>query len=317
MGGKNNNMELFNAEKSIVQQLHDENCLLKGIQVFVKRDDLIDDLVSGNKWRKLKYNILAAKNGQFPRVLTFGGAYSNHLIATAKACHLAKLESIGIVRGDELNEKSNHTLEQCAFYGMKLHFVSREEYVLRDDKSYIEQLHIDFPNTFIIPEGGSNFYGLSGCQEIWKDLPKDFTDVFVAAGTGTTAAGILSAMPENTHLHVCSALKGDFLRSDIERKLEYGFHNTEFTEFCMQRMTLYSEDIFGGYGKHTPELFDFMRFVQTEFNLPLDQVYTAKAFYRLYEMIQNGVFAANSRILFLHTGGLQGNTGLTHLKFEI
>lgn len=317
MGGKNREIQLFDSSCSLLQQLQDENCLLRSVQVYAKRDDLIDDLVSGNKWRKLKYNILAAKNGQFPRILTFGGAYSNHLVATAKACHVAGFESIGIVRGDELNPESNETLKRCSAFGMQLHFVSREEYQLRDDKSYIEQLHIDFPNTYIIPEGGSNFYGLSGCQEIWKEIPIDFTDVFVAAGTGTTAAGILSAMPENAHLHVCSALKGDFLKADIERKLEYGFHNSEFTEFCMQRMTLYSEDTFGGYGKHTPELFEFMRFVQATFALPLDQVYTAKTFYRLYQMIQNGDFDSSSKILFIHTGGLQGNTELENSKFEI
>jgi len=302
---------MLDTQKSKLQQLDQTNCLLQDLSVFVKRDDLIDDLVSGNKWRKLKYNILAAQANRNETLVTFGGAYSNHLVATAKACQLSYIQSVGIVRGDELNPSSNSTLRLCHEFGMKMIFVSRDEYQMRDDKSYIEQLHIDFPNSFIVPEGGANFYGLSGCQELWAELPKDFTDVVVAAGTGTTAAGLLSGMPEHMNLHVFSALKGDFMALGIERKLNFGFHNAEFTHACMSRLKVYDENVFGGYGKHTPILIEFMKFVKNEFNLPLDQVYTAKAFYGLFQMIQSGQFKKNSKILFIHTGGLQGNTVLT------
>jgi 1-aminocyclopropane-1-carboxylate deaminase/D-cysteine desulfhydrase-like pyridoxal-dependent ACC family enzyme len=302
---------MFDTSNSLLQHLQDPNCLFQGAKIVVKRDDLIDEWVSGNKWRKLKHNIAAAQGAKQNRILTFGGAFSNHLLATAKACHLAGMESIGIVRGEELNERSNETLKNCFALGMELVFISREEYHLRDDKSYIEQLHIDYPNTYIVPEGGANFYGLIGCQEIWKELPKDYTDVVVAAGTGTTAAGILSGMPHTMKLHVFSALKGDFLEKEIENKIHFAFHNEGFTSSCMKQMKLYSEDVFGGYGKCNQQLLDFIIWVKDTFDLPLDQVYTAKAFYRLYKMIQSGEFDARSRILFVHTGGLQGNTAFS------
>lgn len=304
---------MFDTALSVTQHLQDPNCLFQGAKIVVKRDDLIDKWVSGNKWRKLKYNISAAQAAKQNRILTFGGAFSNHLLATAKACHLAGLKSVGVVRGDELNENANDTLKNCASLGMNLIFISREEYHLRDNKSYIEQLHIDYPNTYIVPEGGANFYGLIGCQEIWRELSKEYTDVVVAAGTGTTAAGILSGMPKTMKLHVFSALKGDFLSKEIEQKIRFSFHNEEFTASCMKQMKLYGEDIFGGYGKYNQELLDFIIWVKETFDLPLDQVYTGKAFYGLYQMIQNGLFHEKSRILFVHTGGLQGNNALAQM----
>lgn len=301
---------MFNTDLSLVQQLEIRNCSNETFHIDVKRDDLIDDLVSGNKWRKLKYNVLAAKNQKKESILTFGGAYSNHLVAAAKACSMAGIKSIGIVRGDELNSNSNETLRICAEYGMDLHFISRDMYHMRDDKSYIEQLHVDFPNSFIVPEGGSNFYGLIGCQEIWKELSNNYTDVILAGGTGTTAAGILSGMPENAKLHVFSALRGDFLKADIIQKIEYGFHNKEFTELCKSKITVYPEDCFGGYGKYSDELIEFIIKIKKEHNLPLDQVYTGKAFFRLLKLLNNNTFSKSSKILFLHTGGLQGNTAV-------
>jgi 1-aminocyclopropane-1-carboxylate deaminase len=299
---------MFSLEKSILKHLAFNNCSNKSTILHVKRDDLIDPIVSGNKWRKLKYNILAAQSRKNDTLITFGGAYSNHLIATAKACALYGIESVGIVRGEELHSDSNETLKHCRELGMKLMFISREEYHLRNDKTYWEQLHIDYPNSFIVPEGGANFYGLIGCQEIWKELSDDYTDVIVSAGTGTTAAGILSGMPEKCKLHVFSALKGDFMEKEILSKIEYGFHNSEFTDQCASRLQVYSEDIFGGYGKFNIELLRFIQEMNEAYDLPLDQVYTGKAFFRLVQLINENYFSENAKILFIHTGGLQGNT---------
>lgn len=301
---------MFNTDKSILQQVELVNCLGNKVVIEIKRDDLIDDLVSGNKWRKLKYNILAAQAKKNDTLVTFGGAYSNHLVATAKAAALHGLKSVGIVRGNELNANANKTLKACAAYDMQLEFISREEYFLKDDKSYIEQVHVDFPNSFVIPEGGSNFYGLTGCQEIWKELPAHYTDAVVAAGTGTTAAGILSGMPDSTRLHVFSALKGDFMENEIRNKIEYGFHNSDFTEQCVNKLHVYSENYFGGYGKYTEELLDFIRWAKENLNLPLDQVYTGKAFFQLKRMLDQNQFNQTARILFIHTGGLQGNSAV-------
>lgn len=301
---------MFDLEKSKVQQIKILNCSKLSYLVDVKRDDLIDAVVSGNKWRKLKYNMLAIQAQKNQTVITFGGAYSNHLVATAKACSMLGLKSVGIVRGDELNDASNDTLRVCKSYGMKLTYVSREVYYLRGDRSYLEQLHVDYPNSFVIPEGGANFYGLIGCQEIWKELSEEYTDIFIAGGTGTTAAGILSGMKEGMTLHVCSALKGDFLREDIIKKIAFGFHNDDFTQSCENKLRVYSEDLFGGYGKYNQELLNFINWSKKEYNLPLDQVYTGKAFFRMNKMLQAGFFQNNAKIIFIHTGGLQGNTAL-------
>jgi len=301
---------MFDTDKSLLQQVELANCSGDKYLIDIKRDDLIDALVSGNKWRKLKYNILAAQAKKNDTLVTFGGAYSNHLIATAKAAALYDFKSVGIVRGEELSSDANSTLKSCTLYGMKLVFISREEYHLKEDKSYIEQLHIDFPNAFVIPEGGANFYGLTGCQEIWSELPKYYTDVVVAAGTGTTAAGILSGMPESMRLHVFSALKGDFMEKEILTKIDYGFHNSDFTAQCASKLRVYSEEYFGGYGKYTEELIDFIRATHKNFNLPLDQVYTGKAFFQLSQLLDKNAFHPASRILFIHTGGLQGNTAI-------
>lgn len=299
---------MLDTSKSLIQVLADPKGILKGVEVIVKRDDLIDPVVSGNKWRKLKYNIREAERRKNERILTFGGAYSNHLIATAKAAAMAGIRCIGIVRGEELDEFSNPTLRSCADFGMQLVFISRDEYRMRNDKMYLEQLHEAYENTFIIPEGGANYFGMIGCQEIWKEIQgMSFSRTYVAGGTGTTAAGLLSALPEGNHLHVVSALKGDFMPGEIRNHLHYAFFDEELTADLMKNCTIYDDSVWGGYGKLDDRLTGFMDFVMKEFDLPLDKVYTAKAFFRLLQHIEEGAIQPGEKVLFIHTGGLQGN----------
>lgn len=299
---------MFNTSKSILQQLHDPKGLFRGVRIFVKRDDLIDELVSGNKWRKLKFNLEEAKRRKNLAVLTFGGAYSNHLVATAKAGNLAGIATIGIVRGDELTPESNSTLQQCHEFGMQLVFVSREEYGMRNDKQYLDELHGEYENVYIVPEGGANFYGMMGCQEIWKELGEFVPDeVVVAAGTGTTTAGLLMGAPEHTKILAVSSLKGDFMTGEIRHKLMYSFFDEDLVDERMTSLRILDDSIFGGYGKTTPELLEFISFIEEEYLLPLDKVYTAKAFYQLMKEIEKGTYTPGMQILFVHTGGLQGN----------
>jgi 1-aminocyclopropane-1-carboxylate deaminase len=296
---------IFDTKKSILQEIKGLNS--NGNRIFVKRDDLIHEDVSGNKWRKLKYNILQAKANQKSGILTFGGAFSNHLLATASACNLLNLKSIGIIRGDELNENSNHTLKKCHTLGMKLIFVSRENYHQKSDYDYLNSLKNEFPDFYIVPEGGSNYYGMIGCQEITKEIKQDFDHLFISQGTTTTSCGILLSLKENQTLHVIPALKGFDSLEEMRKILNQALFDSETVEELLKKVQVHPEFHFGGYGKINEELIDFMSKMRSDFELHLDQVYTAKAFYGTLQIIENEKFQ-NQKIVFIHTGGLQGNT---------
>lgn len=270
------------------------------VQLYIKRDDLIHPTVSGNKWRKLKYNLLDAQASGKGAVLTFGGAYSNHLYATAAAGNASGLKSIGIVRGLELEGKENDTLQFCREQGMQLHFVSREEYRQRHFEEYLDEIAARFRNPYLIPEGGTTGLALKGVAEMTLEIEEqlgaipDF--IATAAGTGGTAAGILSA---GANVLAFPALKGgDFLKEDIYRLLNECAHPGI--------LTLLTDYHFGGYAKWNSELLAFMQGFRAEFDVQLEQVYTAKMFYGLFDLIQNGFFKAGTKIVAVHTGGLQG-----------
>jgi 1-aminocyclopropane-1-carboxylate deaminase len=179
------------------------------VKLFIKRDDLIHPEVSGNKWRKLKYNIEKLKQEKKDVLLTFGGAYSNHIAATAAAGKFLGVKTIGFIRGEELaNEPLNKTLKKAKDDGMELHFISREDYSARMEKWYIDDLHQKFPNTHIVPEGGANFYGVTGCTEIVSEVDIDFDIIACACGTGTTFAGMLIGLKSHQQALGFSVLKG-------------------------------------------------------------------------------------------------------------
>ncbi len=302
-------MNFPDINRSILQELTTEQWSNRNVKVYVKRDDLIHEEISGNKWRKLMYNVELAKNNKKDTLITFGGAFSNHLVATACACSVFGLKSIGIVRGDELSENSNDTLKRCADYGMQLEFVSRELYNLRYDKDWWRELQLDYPNAMVIPEGGANFYGMVGCQEIWKELPSDIDRVFVAQGTTTTSCGILIGAPETTKVHVVPVLKGFDAKQEMKNLFQNFFLDEETTDELFKKLIVESDYHFGGYGKYTPELLAYITEKLTQFNLKLDPIYTAKSFFAMEQTIKN-LDLKNEKIVFLHTGGLQGANGI-------
>lgn len=300
---------MYQTKKSILQEIKLERLNAYSVKLFVKRDDLIDEFVSGNKWRKLKYNIEHAHRIKKEGILTFGGAFSNHLLATASACKLAGIKSVGIVRGDELNSNSNRTLEQCTAMGMELKFITRDEYNLRNEKAYQESLSFQFPNYHIVPEGGANYYGMIGCQEIMMETSNDFNHVFVAQGTTTTSAGIAFSLPEKSVLHVVPVLKGFDSKNEMkDLYLKSGIGDETIKEL-LSKVVVHDQSHFGGYGKYDNTLLDFMEETFIETGIPLDPVYTGKAFYSMINWIEENSISDQS-ILFIHTGGIQGGKSI-------
>ncbi|MCF2487186.1 1-aminocyclopropane-1-carboxylate deaminase/D-cysteine desulfhydrase [Dyadobacter sp. CY347] len=271
-----------------------------GVELYMKRDDLIHPTVSGNKWRKLKYNLLEAQTQGYHRIITFGGAFSNHLYATAAAGKVLGFETVGIVRGEELSEKLSPTLTFCKEQGMQLHFVSRSEYRLRNSDDYLQEIAATFGQPFIIPEGGTSALALKGVAEMVPEVNLQLNRApgyfAVAAGTGGTAAGLLSA---GANVLAFSALKGgEFLKQDINNLLN-DYHSPG-------RLQLLTDYHFGGYAKWNQELIEFMNGVQQEFGIRLEQVYTAKMVFGLFDLINKGHFQKGTTIVAVHTGGLQG-----------
>ena len=297
---------IFNTQKSILQAIEIPELVQRGIKLYVKRDDLIHDEVSGNKWRKLKYNIEQVYQGKFEGVFTFGGAFSNHLVATASACNQLGLKSIGFVRGNELTINSNDTLKRCYELGMELRFLSREEYALRNDKQYIHEIQSENLGFYPIPEGGSNYLGVIGCQEIVKEIEIEIDHLFIAQGTTTTSCGVLMGKHSHTKLHVIPVLKGFHSKETMVDILKYALLDEDYANELVDDVIVHSEYHFGGYGKHTDELIYFIKNIYSGYQLPLDFVYTGKAFYGMLEELRSDYYD-NQTVVFIHTGGLQGN----------
>jgi 1-aminocyclopropane-1-carboxylate deaminase len=294
-------MELLSPSLPTPLQLLSHEVLDKAqVQLFIKRDDLIHPIVSGNKWRKLKYNLLEAKATNQKVILTFGGAYSNHLYATSAAGKAMGFETIGIVRGEEFEHNETDTLKFCKEQGMQLHFVSREEYRRRNSVSYLYELVQKFNYPFVINEGGTSGQGLKGVAEMVAEVGEQLgrqPDYYaVAVGTGGTAAGILST---GSDVLGFSALKGgDFLETDINDLLAK--HEQK------GKLQLLTDYHFGGYAKWNSQLTDFMNSFNSDFDIQLEQVYTAKMFFGLFDMIEQNRFERGTTIVAVHTGGLQG-----------
>lgn len=286
-------MQIYSPEQVLTHPLYRE----KEVQVFIKRDDMIHPFISGNKWRKLKYNLSTVKERNLSCVVTFGGAWSNHLLATACACALHGLKSKAFVRGEKV---ANPVLTMCKMYGMEITFVDRESY--RDKQKLYQDMH-DKESYYFIDEGGSGNEASIGCAELIQELQGTYDYIFCAAGTGTTAAGLALGIEKaklSTQLHVVPVLKGGGFILDEMVKLGSSLH----------RVVLHDNYHFGGYARTKPELITFVQEFVKETGIMIEPTYTGKAMYAMHARIAEGDFKPNSRILFVHTGGLTGLLGM-------
>lgn len=274
-----------------------------GIELYIKREDLLHPLISGNKFRKLKYNIAQAQKENKKALLTFGGAFSNHILATAAAGKEYEFNTIGVVRGNELkdNYQQNSTLSKAEQLGMQFYFTERELYRNKEDESFVKTLKEKFGDFYLVPEGGTNELAIKGCEEILSEDDKEFDFVCCAVGTGGTISGIINSSHENQEIIGFPALKGDFLSNDICKFV------------TKKNWKLILDYHFGGYGKVKPELISFLNQFYEETKIPLDPIYTGKMMFGIIDLIKKGYFAKNSKILAIHTGGLQGIKGMNNL----
>lgn len=285
----------------------------KGVELAIKRLDLIHPLISGNKFFKLKYNLEEAVNEGYKSILTFGGAYSNHIQASSAASKLFGLNSIGLIRGEE-TLPLNPTLDFAQSQGMKIEYVNRADYRRKNETEYLDELKKKYPNCFIIPEGGTNSLAIQGTAEILEDGDKDYSDIILSIGTGGTFTGILKSLQPNQKALGISSLKGSFINKEISELLE---KNQILTNGEWEINTAYH---FGGYAKYNQVLIDFIWEFYESFGIVLDPIYTGKMMFGIWDLIKKDQFLKGSKVLAIHTGGLQGNFGFyerTNIKLPL
>jgi 1-aminocyclopropane-1-carboxylate deaminase len=290
----NIDLEIFSPVHQLKNELFDK----QDLQVFIKRDDLIHPLISGNKWRKLKYILKNASEQNKTHLVTFGGAFSNHLLATAAAGAKFGFRSTGFVRGEEVE---NNTLFLCKLHGMQLIFVDRESY--RDKPALFSKYFGADADTIFIDEGGASTEGADGCAELVDELTETYDHIFCACGTGTTAAGIINGLQKhqmNTEFNAIPVFKnGGFIKDEIDRFLTVPVNYQLHTDYH-----------FGGYAKTNDELINFIKTFVADTGILTEPVYTGKMLYALYDMAAKNYFKPGSKILAIHTGGLMGLLGM-------
>jgi 1-aminocyclopropane-1-carboxylate deaminase len=288
------NLDFLSPVHQIKSKLFDE----QGLTVSIKRDDLIHPIISGNKWRKLKYILKQAQAEEKTRLVTFGGAYSNHLLATAAAAAKFGFKSTGIVRGEQVN---NDTLFLCRLHGMNLLFTDRESY--RDKPALFRKFFKNDPGAFFIDEGGASPLGARGCSELVDELTETYDHIFCASGTGTTAAGIINGITAHhlqTQFHAVPVFKnGEFIKDEIDKLLTTAANYHLHTAYH-----------FGGYGKADDQLIEFVKQFVANTGILIEPVYTGKMLFALYDLAAKNHFAPGSRILAIHSGGIWGLLGM-------
>ncbi len=285
-------------------QIETQQIYLKNtsIELFIRREDLIHPFISGNKFRKLKYNLIQAEKEKKATIVTFGGAYSNHIAATAFAGNEKGFKTIGIIRGEELASKinGNPTLKFAKSCGMQLEFISREAYRNKENNEFVTDLKSKYGDFYLLPEGGTNDLAVKGCEEIIDGNDSIYDWICTCVGTGGTIAGLINSSFSHQKILGFPALKGDFLQKDIRKFV------------INENWELINEYHFGGYAKVTSELISFMNSFYKEHAILLDPIYTSKMVFGVIDLIYKNYFPENAKILLIHTGGLQGIEGMNN-----
>ena len=277
----------------------------KDLTLVVKREDEIHPFISGNKFRKLKYNLEEAAKQGFKTLVSFGGAYSNHISALSYAGKMYGFDTIGIIRGDELGLNLQRTLAQNPTLrfadknGMKFKFISREAYRKKDEPDFVQELISELGQFYWIPEGGTNELAVRGCEEILTQDDEQFDFICVAVGTGGTISGLINSARKHQTVLGFPSLKGEFLEGVIKEKTKRDKH-----------WKLIHKYHFGGYAKINENLISFINDFYQQTTIPLDPVYTGKMMFGIMDLVQKDFFNRNSSILMIHTGGLQGIEGM-------
>ncbi len=289
-------MQLPDITKITLDKIYLPEFSKKEIELDILRLDKIHPLISGNKWFKLKYHFENFKAGNYKGILTFGGAWSNHIIATACACFQHKISCAGIIRGEKPSQLSG-TLQEAMKMGMKIKFISRDLYRKKEAYETEQLLRSEFPEYYIIPEGGKGITGERGAAEI-PDLTdsNSYTHIACAIGTATMFNGISKSLTVNQQLIGIPVLKGIKKTEELNNaRILYEYH-------------------FGGYAKYTNEMIEFMNEFYKKTLIPTDFVYTSKLVYAIIDLIEQNYFKPGSKILIIHSGGLQGNQSLPNGK---
>ena len=286
-------MSLFQNQNSVNQFLTS----FDGFEIFLKREDLLHPYVSGNKFRKLKYNLLQAQEAGQNTILTFGGPFSNHLAATAAAAKISGLKSIGVVRGKE-ERNLNPTLQFCQDQGMTLYPISRTYYRQKHLPELMMQLKNKFGEFYPLPEGGTNSLAVKGCKEILTEGDASFDVIACSVGTGGTLAGLIESVLPHQKVMGFSALRNQNLAVEISKWTS------------KQNWSINHDYSFGGYAKVSLSLIEFINTFNKNFKTPLDPVYTGKLLFGIFDLIKNKKWSSGKKILIIHTGGLQGIEGM-------
>lgn len=283
---------------SPLEPIHDSLFEERGLKVFVKRDDLIHPQISGNKWRKLKFNLLEAKNQGYKKLITFGGAHSNHLYAVAAIGKYFGFETSGIIRGDELNENSSITLQYANECGMKLYFVPREAY--RDKSQLLKTYSSD--DQYVLPEGGTNALALAGVGEMYQEIVNQLgyipDYIFCPVGSGGTIAGLINAASGTKIVGICVLKNTRYLETEILSLVE------KRENISRKNYEIFWDMHHGGYAKKTPELLSFIARFEAIHHISTEHVYSGKMFFAFYELLKTEI-KNNSTIVLIHTGGLR------------